>query len=225
MTEAAGTPDGPYGAGAEPPRLWDPVVRIAHWGLALVVLVNFAVAEGGGVAHVWVGWAGLALLALRLVWGFAGPAEARFSAFPPSPAAAVRHLADLVRGRHPRYRSHNPAGALVAYAMWATLAVIIGTGVAMTGVGPGRSAEMQAAIETQDWSTLDFGARGGEDADGSDDAEGRGELLEEVHEVAANLILLLALLHVAGVAVESRLMRRNLLRPMLAGDRRGPGGA
>ena len=40
---------------------------------------------------------------------------------------------------------------------------------------------------------------------------------EEVHEVASNLILFLVALHVAGVVLESRAMRRNLVAPMLLG--------
>lgn len=204
----------PANAGSDgPPGLWDPVVRIAHWGLAAVVLANAVITEGGSVAHVWIGWAGLALLALRLAWGFVGPAEARFAAFPPSVGGALRHLRALARGERPRYRSHNPAGALMAYALWALLAVVIGTGIAMTGTGPVGSLERQTAIETQDWSALDL-------SDDEDGGEGeRGELLEELHELAANLILVLAFIHVAGVAVESRLMRHNLLAPMLAGSR------
>jgi cytochrome b len=43
---------------------------------------------------------------------------------------------------------------------------------------------------------------------------------EEVHEVASNLLLFLAALHVAGVFVEGRAMRRNLVKPMVLGDRR-----
>jgi cytochrome b len=40
--------------------------------------------------------------------------------------------------------------------------------------------------------------------------------------VAANLMLLFAVLHVAGVVVEGRALRRNLVAPMLLGqgDRR-----
>jgi cytochrome b len=52
-----------------------------------------------------------------------------------------------------------------------------------------------------------------------------GEMIEEIHEIAANLLLLLALLHVAGVAFESRRLGVNLVRPMIGGGTpRGPGG-
>ena len=198
-------------AGAGPPSLWDPVVRLTHWALAAVVLANAVLTEGGSLIHIWIGWAGLAVLVLRLVWGLTGPAEARFAAFPPDPAGAVRHLRALVAGRHPRYRSHNPAGALMVYALWATLAVLIGTGIAMTGTGPLGALERQQAIETQDWSTLDLG--------GDADDDGEDSVLGEVHEVAANLILILAALHVAGVVVEGRLSGASLIGPMLTGDR------
>ena len=197
-------------SGTTPPDLWDPVVRISHWGLAVVVLLNAVLTKGGSLIHVWIGWVGLTLLALRLVWGLFGPAEARFSAFPPNPRAAIGHLRDLVARRPRPYRSHNPAGALMVYLLWALLAVVIGTGVAMTGTTPLGAVERQVAIESADWSTLDLG---------ESDREGR-KALEEVHEVAANLILFLVFLHVAGVLVEGRLMRRNLVRPMLTGDRR-----
>lgn len=199
------------GGAVAPPNLWDPVVRVSHWGIALAVLLNAVITEGGGILHIWIGWTALALLLIRVVWGFVGPPEARFAAFPPSAGGALSHLRDLAAWRPKHYASHNPAGALMAYVMWAALAVVIGTGIAMTGTGPIGAMERKAAVETQDWSTLDLGESRGEE----------GEALKEVHEVAGNLLLILAALHVGGVVIESRAMRRNLVRPMLGGARRG----
>lgn len=198
------------GGAAAPPSIWDPVVRLSHWGIATVVLLNAVVTEGGSVIHIWIGWVGLALLAIRLLWGFVGPREARFASFPPNPAGALSHLRDLVSWRPKHYASHNPAGALMAYALWATLAVLIGTGIAMTGAGPWAATERATALETDDWSTLELGESGEED----------GEVLQEIHEIAGNLILLLAVLHVTGVVVESSALGRNLVRPMLTGGAR-----
>jgi cytochrome b len=193
---------------------WDPLLRLAHWGIAGVVLANYAFTKEGGSVHIALGWAGMALLLLRLIWGFVGPREARFASFPPNPMAALRHLGGLLRGKAPQYPSHNPAGALMAYALWACLAVLMLTGLGMSGLSPFARADLEAAVAEGDWSVL-------VEEDG--DAEGEnpfGDVLEEVHEVAANLILILAVLHVAGVAVESRALRRNLLAPMLI-TRRG----
>jgi cytochrome b len=212
---------------ATPPDLWDPVVRISHWGLAIIVLLNAVFTSGGGTVHVWLGWIGMALLVMRLVWGVLGPSEARFAAFPPNPRAAVSHLGALVSGRVGQYASHNPAGAMMIYAFWAALAVIIGTGLVMTdGATPMQVAADQAAVESGDWSllikdTVETPATGiaSENGQGGEAGEKSGRLIKEVHEMAANLILILAFLHIAGVAVESRAMRRNLVAPMLGGRR------
>lgn len=185
---------------------WDPLVRLVHWGLATVVIGNQVATKSGGSVHVALGWVGLALLILRLVWGFLGPDEARFSAFPPNPLAALRHLGGLMRGRAPHFPSHNPAGAMMAYALWACLGIVMLSGLAMSGLSPFKQAEAEAAVAAGDWSVLVE----------QDVGEGRyAEAMEEVHEVAVNLILVLAVLHVAGVFVEGRVMRRNLLAPML----------
>jgi cytochrome b len=198
-----------------PPDLWDPVVRITHWGLAGIILMNAVLNEGGSLLHVWLGWIGMALLILRLGWGGFGPKEARFSAFPPNPRAAISHLRGLLAGRARHYPSHNPAGALVIYAFWALLLVVTVTGLMMTGgQTPMQVARDKAAVASGDWSVLVT-----EEDEGGESRF--GDLAEEAHEVAANLILLLAVLHIAGVVIESRAMGRNLVAAMIAGRRRG----
>ncbi|MEY8841259.1 cytochrome b/b6 domain-containing protein [Cribrihabitans sp. XS_ASV171] len=217
MTDAARPASG--GGTIVPPDPWDPLVRITHWLVAVAVLLNGLINKPGGTAHVWIGWGVLALLALRLAWGFVGPAEARFSAFPPDPRGAVAHLRRLARGTPREHRSHNPAGALMAYALWACLAIVTVTGLVMTDAkSPVTIAEEKAAVAAGDWSVLAKDADS-HDNDADEDEEGIGELAEEVHETCANLLLILAALHVAGVAVESRALGRNLLRPMLIGKR------
>ncbi|MCC6303647.1 MAG: cytochrome b/b6 domain-containing protein [Rhodobacteraceae bacterium] len=205
---AAPGPEVPEGG---PPALWDPIVRLTHWGIAAAVLLNATVTAESDTLHLWIGYVAGALLVLRLVWGLVGPPEARFGAFPPSPRRALAHLADLLGGRPKAYPSHNPAGALMVYALWATLAVLVLTGIALAPDGPGGTADRNAAFGRGEWSVvLEGGARLGERDE---------EMVEDVHETAANLLLILAALHVAGVVVESRGMRRNLLRPMLLGAR------
>lgn len=202
---------------AAPPTLWDPVVRLTHWGIAVAVLANALLTKGGGLTHVSLGWLAMALLLMRLVWGVLGPIEARFSAFPPNPVAALRHMGQLLTGRVDHYPSHNPAGALMVYAFWVALSVVILTGLYLTGgATPMQVAADQAAVASGDWSALI------KDSDGESPDEDKGlrHTAEEVHDVAANLLLFLAALHVAGVFVESRAMRRNLVKPMVLGDRR-----
>lgn len=211
------TPRTPAAAAAiEPPSLWDPIVRLTHWGIAVAVLANALVTKGGSLTHVSLGWLAMAALVLRLVWGVLGPSEARFSAFPPNPVAAVRHLGQLLSGQVGHYPSHNPAGAVMVYAFWAALAVVTATGLVLTGgATPMQVAADQAAVASGDWSALIKDS----DGESSDEDKSLRHTAEEVHEVAANLLLFLAALHVAGVFVESRVLRRNLVKPMVLGDR------
>jgi cytochrome b len=202
------------------PDLWDPVVRITQWGVALAVILNATLTRGGGSTHVWIGWGAMALLVLRILWGLVGTAEARFSAFPPNPVAALRHLARLVAGRPGDYASHNPAGAMMAYTLWAALSVMIVTGLMLSRTTPWTLAAQEAAVAAGDWSVMLANGTGGEDAARTGPFGISRSALAGVHRTMANVILLLAALHVGGVIVESRAMRRNLVRPMIAGPGR-----
>ena len=200
------------GLEGKPPRVWDPVVRMTHWIVAGVIVGNYFVTEDGSLAHVWLGWIGMGFLLVRVLWGFVGPFEARFVSFPPRPRAAIRHLQDLARGRPREYRSHNPAGAAMVYALWGTLAAVILSGLIMTSFAtPFEVARQKAAVNEGDWAALVTDEATGESA-----RDGR-KAVKEVHEIAVNLLLLLVALHLAGVAAESIALRRNLVRPMLLG--------
>ena len=48
-----------------------------------------------------------------------------------------------------------------------------------------------------------------------------GEWLEEIHEFSANLMMLVVLVHVAGVVVASWLHRENLAQSMVTGRKQG----
>ena len=200
-----------------PRRRWDPVVKITHWSIVIAILANALVTEEGSGAHIWVGYALAAILVLRLLWGLIGPAEARFSAFPPSPRRALGHLRDIRVGKKEVHRSHNPLGALMVYAIWSMLGVIIASGIAMAGPPStafldrtGRSGEVtqKVAVERSDHDADE--AAGG--------AGGEESVWEEVHETAVNLLYILIALHIAGVVFETRRSGREILLAMLPGQ-------
>ena len=111
--------------------VWDPLVRLIHWSLALCILLNGVFTDPEENLHMWVGYTAAGLLAVRLLWGLLGPRPARFTSFPPSPARALRHLAALWRGDRTVHLSHNPLGALMVYNIWATVAAMAITGYMM----------------------------------------------------------------------------------------------
>lgn len=189
-------------------RRWDPIVRITHWSIAIAVLANAVFTEEGSGPHIWVGYGLAAILGLRLLWGLVGPAEARFSAFWPSPRKAIAHLRDIRAGRVTNHTSHNPLGALMVYAIWGCLLTIIATGIAMAGLPPWDGAEGRA--EHQSIAT----AAQGHEEEGDDEGEGDEGPLGEIHETAANLLYLLILLHLAGVIFETRRSGKQVLVAM-----------
>jgi cytochrome b len=90
------------------PRLvvvWDPVVRLFHWLVVAGFMANMFVAEEGKLVHRWIGYGILALIVVRLVWGFVGTAYARFSNFVPTRTAFWRYVSALSAG--PLYRAQS----------------------------------------------------------------------------------------------------------------------
>lgn len=113
-------------------RVWDLPTRLFHWALVLGVLGSVVTAKIGGNAMVWhlrLGYALLALLGFRLLWGMVGGRWSRFSSFFYSPAALWRYLRKApLPGDHFEV-GHNPLGALSVLAMLAWLLAQIASGL------------------------------------------------------------------------------------------------
>jgi cytochrome b len=68
------------------------------------------------------------VVALRLLWGFAGTRYARFRSFPLGARAFLRHLTAVAAGRDDGHVGHDP------FASWGALAMLAAVvGVAVTG--------------------------------------------------------------------------------------------
>jgi len=113
-------------------RVWDLPVRLFHWTLLALVVFSVSTAYAGGSWMDWhlrSGYVVLALLAFRIVWGFAGTRHARFASFVRGPAAVVQYLRTLGDAAHPVSVGHNPLGALSVLALLAVVLVQVGTGL------------------------------------------------------------------------------------------------
>jgi cytochrome b len=111
-------------------RVWDLPTRVFHWALVACVLglAITSYAPGSWIDwHARLGYAVLALLLFRIVWGFVGGRWSRFASFLYSP----RTVMDYLRGKsHPDHLiGHNPLGAFSVFAMLAFLAAQVGTGL------------------------------------------------------------------------------------------------
>ncbi|WP_153784910.1 cytochrome b/b6 domain-containing protein [Pseudomonas sp. EMN2] len=117
-------------------RLWDPLLRLCHWSLALVFFADYFFNEAGDDWHQWLGYYGGACLVLRIAWGFVGPRSARWTDFWPTPTRLKVHALALWRGERFHRMGHTPIGALVM--------VLMMTGIASLGVTGWMMLEVDA---------------------------------------------------------------------------------
>jgi cytochrome b len=180
-------------------RVWDPLVRIFHWALVGGFATAFIVEDDLLGVHVWTGYLVLALIGVRLVWGIIGTRHARFGDFVRKPSDVMAYIRDALRLRAPRYLGHNPAGGAMVIALLVAVALTGLSGLAVYGAEElsGPLAPLMSALPGA-W----------------------GHFFEEVHEVMANLTLVLVLAHVAGVIFSSLSHRENLIGGMITGLKR-----
>ena len=182
-----------------PVRVWDLPTRVFHWVLALSVVASIVTAKVGGAAMVWhfrLGYLALGLLLFRVVWGLVGGRWSRFASFLYAPGRVWAYL----RGqRDPQGRDevgHSPLGAL---SVWALL------GLLLAQVGSGLFADDEIA-NVGPLNRFVSGAT--------------AQLLTGWHKEAGESVLIaLVVLHVAAVLFYRWARRKDLLTPMITGDK------
>lgn len=184
-------------------RVWDFPTRLFHGVLALAVIGSVVSAKIGGAAMVWhfrCGYLVFGLLLFRLVWGLMGGRWSRFSSFLWSPGALLRYLRGQPRAGEHFEVGHSPLGALSVFALLAVLAVQVATGLVgddeIASVGPlNRFVATATGLAATAW-----------------------------HKHWGQwLVLALVALHLAAIAAYA-LKRRNLVGPMIHGDKTLPAG-
>ncbi|WP_414470968.1 cytochrome b/b6 domain-containing protein [Microvirga sp. M2] len=113
-------------------RVWDPFIRLFHWGLVGLFGLAFVTGDEAEWLHLAAGYATAGLIMLRILWGFIGTRHARFADFVRSPRATATYLSCVGRGRAPRYLGHNPAGGAMVLALLAMITAVAITGFMMT---------------------------------------------------------------------------------------------
>lgn len=112
-------------------RVWDPLVRLFHWSLAIAFLTAWFERSEAAI-HETAGKIVLILIVIRTVWGVIGPFSARFETFIKGPAATSLYVWSILKGKPRHYLGHNPAGAAMIGALLPCLAVTSATGILMT---------------------------------------------------------------------------------------------
>jgi cytochrome b len=186
-------------------RVWDPFIRISHWVLAAAVLTDWVV-ERPIWLHSWLGYVALIAVTLRVLWGFVGPPNARFT-FVRGPRTVIAYLVGLVRFSSPRYLGHSPAGGAMILALLAMVAATSVTGMADLAVERGEGPLAGAIAKVERPARVPGQRR-------------PPLLIKEVHETLANITIVLVFLHVLGVVLASIAHRENLVLAMVTGRKR-----
>ena len=183
--------------------VWDAPVRLFHWALALLVTFSFV---SGHVAGSWLDWhmksgyAILALVSFRILWGFAGGDTARFSSFVKGPGAAFAYARETFAGRHPFTVGHNPAGGAMVVVMVVAIFLQAFTGLfvddEIATQGPLAAKVSGAVVGRMGW----------------------------IHHYNPWLLVLLVAMHVTAIALYRKVLRTNLVTPMVTGIADAPEG-
>jgi cytochrome b len=124
-------------AGSNPPdriKVWDWPLRATHWALTFFVLLAWFTPSTFDSLHRFAGYAVMALISFRLIWGLFGSRFSRFHAIGRRLRAAPAYLLHLRHRRTGRYRGLNPAGSAMLVALLLLLGISTVTGWMSTTV-------------------------------------------------------------------------------------------
>jgi Cytochrome b len=177
--------------------VWDLPTRLFHWVLVVLVTVGLVTGNVGGVqgmeVHMLAGYAILALVGFRLVWGFVGSRHARFADFVAGPRRVLAYAREMLTVAHRPTLGHNPLGGWSVLALLASLLVQASTGL----------------FANDDILT--------EGPLASKVSKGVSDALTAVHEINANLLYVLIGVHLCAIVFYAIVHRENLVRPMVTG--------
>lgn len=171
----------------------------------------------------------MALVAVRIFWGFVGTKHVRFSDFICSPVKALSYLKDLAAGKPAYYRGHNPAVAwMILLFLMGSLVVCLSGYAAyatkelkpITGLDARLSRTRSAHADDDEKEELENeeGERGHKaESNGKEDNDVAEEdsVWGDIHEISAQCMLFLIFVHIMGVAVSSVRHNENLVMAML----------
>lgn len=179
-------------------EVWDLPIRLFHWLLVLFFATAYAsaVIAGFDPVHGWMGYGIVFLLFFRLIWGVIGSKYARFANFAFMPSVMFRHLFDIFRGCPDRFLGHSPTGAGYVFLMLGLLVMIAATGLVVEGY-----YEFEGPLYAMSMEPAHFWAR----------------TSRKLHSNLADAAVILAILHLVGVATAMIQHRENLVWSMING--------
>ena len=178
--------------------VWDPLIRIWHWVLVIAIVTEWYLGEFMEFStiqwHFYLGYVILALIAIRIVWGFVGPPPVRFSTLFRSIKNIGPYLKHISRRQPSGVPGHNPLGALSIFAMLAVISAQAGIGLFIESEDFFESGPLAQYIPY--------------------DLVGA---LTHWHHIFAEVLLVIVIIHVSAILFYLFWKRENLIKPMISG--------
>lgn len=110
--------------------IWDPIVRICHWGLVTTFVINYFLVEPGRLVHEISGYGALSFVVIRIVWGLSvsSASHASVKQIDISADAVNKHLRHIYTREMPTNSGHNPFGWLMIISV-----ILLITALGVTG--------------------------------------------------------------------------------------------
>jgi cytochrome b len=109
--------------------IWPMSIRLIHWSIAVIILLNVFIIEEGDPPHRYIGYVGVALICMRFYFGMKIFNTKKFSQFNFSLNNLQIFFAKHFRKVNPiDYEGHNPLASLVYFLMWLSIILLAVTG-------------------------------------------------------------------------------------------------
>jgi cytochrome b len=106
------------------PVVWDVPTRLIHWTIALCIVLNWFFLEEGDPPHTWFGYAAVAAVSLRILWGIYTPTASHFRHFPLRASQLISFLRNFSKPELTNYPAHNPAASWTYIAIWTLIVAL-----------------------------------------------------------------------------------------------------
>jgi cytochrome b len=175
-------------------RVWDGLLRIAHWSFPLLIVAMWWTAENDKWAlHRRIGLVLLGVIAFRVLWGFIGPETARFAHFVKGPGAVMAYLRGD-RSVGPPI-GHSPVGGWSTIALIGAMLLQVSLGLFSGDPYDGMTGPLNPLVGVMTADTI-----------------------TELHETFFNVLAGLIVLHLAAITYYA-VRGQDLVSPMVGGAR------
>ena len=227
--------------------VWDRTTRWFHWinvlcvitlmciGTVILFASDLDVSNDGKIAlktlHVYVGYVFVLNLAWRLVWGFVGGLNSRWSRILPGGRGFGRELGSFIKnvrsGNMPTYSGHSPMGRIAVAVLMIALLVQGGSGLILAGTDVymppfgGKIAEWVASPDKEASQVRPY-APETVNQESYDEMRAFRSPVIKTHEFLYYSLMILIILHIFAVVVIEVRFGGGLISAMFTGRKTAP---